>query len=593
MRSYFLPKDGPLLTDDIYSQSVIDMPLGGIATFAGSAAEAFKSTGVGSTLLEGQTPDIAKTPVAGGKGGVMWRDETPAEVAARGDKLFESPDAYKASEWFREPIPFETGMTESRARALAENYDMGVVREHFASKRPIAGFLGSLAGSAMSPENYIPIIGELGMAATSARIGKIAARALLTSSDAALNTVFFQSLSADQRERQGQDTSWAAIMQNAAYAAMAGAVLGGAFGTAAKFMERGAEVPSSKLTAATKTPPPSDIVTTGTVAARFDTQGFERTTSILPELFTPELLARERLETVAARADANRVLADATLSLAMDGEVRLGEGSKKIIAATKAKADQLVSKAEVDALVKEVKDAFQYKTETTIQGTAKPVADGAVAIPRKLGPVAQKIYDEMPENLRTELHNKFGYYDESGVNKGKKDVSFPLVMKANKYIKDAAKKAVDDIRKQEATAKQETKAFRVAVKDKTEGNVSLKMTEGGERGKPELRELLFDDPAPEPTPPLLKPSMEKVKARAAIDPTDESAQIARMVEDAKQEGFDPETGTHDLEDDIAFIREQGLLEDDELKALKAADETYDGAAGWQDVMNVAIKCVLK
>ncbi len=126
-----------------------------------------------------------------------------------------------------------------------------------------------------------------------------------------------------------------------------------------------------------------------------------------------------------------------------------------------------------------------------------------------------------------------------------------------------------------------------------QGGGAFRDVAGGERGKPELRELSFEAPAPEPTPPLLKPSMEKVKAKASINPTDEDAQIARMVADAKQEGFDPETGTHDLEDDIAFIREQGLLDADEVKALKAADETYDGAAGWQDVMNVAIKCVLK
>ncbi len=106
-------------------------------------------------------------------------------------------------------------------------------------------------------------------------------------------------------------------------------------------------------------------------------------------------------------------------------------------------------------------------------------------------------------------------------------------------------------------------------------------------------EANFSVPAPEPQPAMLRQSASKIEARSRPNTDPERAAIDRTIADAKEEGFDPETGTHDLEDDIKMLREQEALTPEEEAALSAADETYQAATAWEKVMNVAQSCVLK
>lgn len=92
---------------------------------------------------------------------------------------------------------------------------------------------------------------------------------------------------------------------------------------------------------------------------------------------------------------------------------------------------------------------------------------------------------------------------------------------------------------------------------------------------------------------MLRAAETKVDARVKPGPDPEQAQIDRAIADAKEEGFDPETGEHDLEPDIDLLRNQEALTADEEAALAAADETYEAVDAWQKVMAVAQSCVIK
>jgi hypothetical protein len=98
----------------------------------------------------------------------------------------------------------------------------------------------------------------------------------------------------------------------------------------------------------------------------------------------------------------------------------------------------------------------------------------------------------------------------------------------------------------------------------------------------------FTVPAPEPRPAQLSAAYKVVDALPKT--TAEGAGIAQLIESAKAEGLDPATGGHDLETDIAIMRELGTITPDEEKALALADETFKAAEAWDDVTKQLITC---
>lgn len=302
------PLVGSVMTPEEYSTQAMDAPLSFGSTFGGAAAEGFlQSPFLGTLIREAQTPELANTVVAGGRGGVQWREDTPDEVTDRGDVLYQTEDDFKASPNYREEIPFEKGMTASRSKALADQLDVSQTRQFFAQKRPVAAFLGGVAGAALDPINYIPVVGEFAQAAAVARVGRIAGTILTGAADAGLNTAIAAVATAHERAKFGDDVSWSAIMTNAAYAAMAGAVIGGVRGTVSKF--RGLD--AGKL----KDKPSSQD-------------------NISPDsgLDAGHIRQATRLETAARRTKAAEVMNDALFGMVHDGEVKLGETSKAHIA---------------------------------------------------------------------------------------------------------------------------------------------------------------------------------------------------------------------------------------------------------------------
>jgi hypothetical protein len=164
--------------------------------------------------------------------------ETPAQLQARRDEAKAlDEDAYRASAYYRANIPWDAGMTEDRAAALAMMDDAKSVREFFASKRPFTSFIGNLAGQAVDPINYIPIAGPLVKTASVARFGKVAGAALTSALDAAGNTAIFAAGTADARGALGDDVSWQSTVSQIATAAL----IGGAFGTVGGVLGRRAD----------------------------------------------------------------------------------------------------------------------------------------------------------------------------------------------------------------------------------------------------------------------------------------------------------------------------------------------------------------
>lgn len=172
------------------------------------------------------TPQMRRRITAAGPD-ANTRQETPSELAARRDEAGAMDESqYKSSAFYRDGVPWDRGMTQARAEALAEMYDAKQVRDFYAQKRPFASFLGNLTGQAFDPINYVPIAGPLVKAAAVARFGKIGGAVLHSAIDAAANTALAAGLTADQRAVFGDDVSWQTTISQIATAAL----IGGAFG---------------------------------------------------------------------------------------------------------------------------------------------------------------------------------------------------------------------------------------------------------------------------------------------------------------------------------------------------------------------------
>ncbi|WP_448953075.1 ADP-ribosyltransferase-containing protein [Labrys neptuniae] len=154
------------------------------------------------------------------------RQETDTEIQQRGDQAL-NHQQYKASPYYREGIPWSANMTVNRARDLASYWDVKAVREEMAASHPIVSFGGMLAGSALDPINYIPVLGEGAASAAVARLGIIGGRALVSGADAALNQGIAGLLTAGTRAQFGDDVSWQSQVSQMAI----GAAIGAGFGT--------------------------------------------------------------------------------------------------------------------------------------------------------------------------------------------------------------------------------------------------------------------------------------------------------------------------------------------------------------------------
>lgn len=219
--------------------AALDTPLSRTSTFLDQAkGGALESFGLGTVLRDITTPQgneppsliersLAQVPQIPLGVGYSALKAVSQSFLDQGTSLNE--EAYKASASYRKDIPWDAGMTDTRAAALAAMDDAKKVREFYAQKRPFVSFLGNMAGQALDPINYVPVAGPLVKAAAIGRFGRIAGEALTAAADAASNTAVFGAVTADTRAKYGDDVSWQSTVSQIATAAL----IGGAFGTIA------------------------------------------------------------------------------------------------------------------------------------------------------------------------------------------------------------------------------------------------------------------------------------------------------------------------------------------------------------------------
>lgn len=231
------------------TSTLLDQAKGGI----------LESFGLGTAIREAQLPEAAPTVPGitadpGERDFLKSRRETPQELGARRQSMGAlDADQYKASPYFRKDIPYDPGMTEQRAAALASMDDAKKVREHYAQKRPFIAFLGSMTGQAFDPINYIPIAGPLVKAAAVAKAGRIGGGALHAGLDAAANTAAFGIATSGERAKFGDDVSWQATVSQIATAALIGSAFGAIGGAVGRRVDARARTEAESRLATLKT----------------------------------------------------------------------------------------------------------------------------------------------------------------------------------------------------------------------------------------------------------------------------------------------------------------------------------------------------
>jgi hypothetical protein len=239
------PTYSPLSSLDLLD-SALSQPLSLTSTlYEEGKGGALESFGLGTVLRQNEVPlpapseqapygfDPEGLPVPPGispQDYLQGNWVTPDMIAKKRQEMGALTEGqYKQSPSYRKDIPYDPGMTETRAAALAAMDDARKVREFYAQKRPLAAFLGSMAGQALDPINYIPVAGPVVKGAAVARFGRIGGEALTAGLDAAANTAVFGVGTANVRAQFGDDVSWQGLISQIATAGL----IGSAFGTVA------------------------------------------------------------------------------------------------------------------------------------------------------------------------------------------------------------------------------------------------------------------------------------------------------------------------------------------------------------------------
>jgi len=219
-----------------HARLAFDLPLSPLRNFGEQVQQgAVDSFGLGTAIKDFSTP---RGVDSSSRVEQILRG-TPAGALVTGYEavrsLFGAPttgkpmtlEEYKGSEFYRQEIPYDPGMTTDRAAALATNYDIRRAREYFGQKDMLTTLAGGFVGGAFDPINYVPVFGPGARAAAALKFGTVVGHALIGASEAAINTAVFGAITTPVRAKYGEDVSWQAAINNIAFSAIAGAVFGG------------------------------------------------------------------------------------------------------------------------------------------------------------------------------------------------------------------------------------------------------------------------------------------------------------------------------------------------------------------------------
>ncbi|PZO80537.1 MAG: hypothetical protein DI629_07295 [Mesorhizobium amorphae] len=309
------------MTDADLLDQAFNQPFSPLRTLSDSFAQGVRESVVGTVVREGSLPEAAPTDpgirIQMDDGSVRVAPDTPQLARRRTmfgnadttrpetsfefqQRRFEAgameQDAWAQSRYFRKGVPWDKGMTEDRAAALADSYDRRKLVEFYAQKRPITAFMGSLTAGFVDPINYVPIFGPAARGASVLRqAGKGAA-------DAMASTALFGALTMDARNRLGDEVTIEGLAQEVAMSAL----VGSAFGTAAGGIDKAVEKRRLRGTPAT-------------IASVAD-----------------------RVSTLEAQREARIPLSEAVQQMAMGDRVQLGPNSEDVIARMGAKVGNVL-----------------------------------------------------------------------------------------------------------------------------------------------------------------------------------------------------------------------------------------------------------
>lgn len=555
-------------------RSALEQPLSIGSTFFDQAkGGVLESFGLGTAIREGMTPDLLDVPPEGESVGQtatrLYRPSGAMSMgasvgAAAGLHLNEqrslTEEEWKASPFFREGVPFDRGMTDERAQALADFYDAKKVREFYAEKRPVTSFFGNLGGQALDPINYVPIVGPTVKAAAVARAGRVAGAVLTSAADAALNTGVAALATAPARAQFGDDVSWQAMVSQIATAALIGGAFGGILGKVEAFRESRA-------------------------VAR----------------------AQASLETLKRVQEARVALNDAVQGLALDGDVKLGGTSLDLAALAARDVDAATAMptfreseldavagsraAEVETLFRE--QVFQKDPDLQSRYTAAEVkfqkAQARVSeleaplAGRKESDAVALIDKQSGERLKAieeELSAKPTAARRAALEAERRMVVESLgpeaVAKAENDFRIGPEKKLKAARKSLATARQEYSRVRTEARQAAE---KIRTANATSYSAALQSAPVTARPAHEPTPEAQPAALRVGRPEAA-------------KEVAQQHGVDLETGAYPEQADVEFLRSSGRLVPEEEAALAEADKTLEIGSAYGDAIKAAVRCLL-
>lgn len=199
---------------------------------------------------EGEQIDQGLGAEMGAPGEAFLAD--PADIRAQpglapsGQRLMPEEE-WKASPHYRPDLDFDPRMTETRAKALAEQRDAQRYRQWLIGQgdtgtlRGVLGFGAELAGSLPDPLNLIPVAGPAWRASMAARYGTIGGRAIVGAAEGLVGQALIEPFQVADRMVLGEDVTFAGILADLAMGAAAGGVLGGGLGAIQRLRGRGAE----------------------------------------------------------------------------------------------------------------------------------------------------------------------------------------------------------------------------------------------------------------------------------------------------------------------------------------------------------------
>lgn len=565
------PTYRPSTRDELFG-AALEQPMSLGATFWDQAkGGVLESFGLGTTIREMTLP-----PSAPGR----WYGDTDQSYAER-RKNYKTitEEEYKASPYFRDNVPWDSGMTEDRAAALATMYDAKRVREYFAEKRPITAFFGNLAGQATDPINYIPVAGPSVKAAAVARMGVVKGIAATAALDAAANTAIAGLATRETRRSFGDDVSWQAMVSEIATAAL----LGTAFGTVGGLLERRAGLRADAL----------------------------------------RREAEVKVNTLRATQEARIALNEAIGGLANDGEVRLSQNG---IAPIERMANETPTPRWDFGDYQPKPLENRSLPSVVFHGTSMSDFDGFDPYSGEYGLMGQGSYFTEDPRIAAEYTTK-GKGKSPAVFEASVDIKNPLDMDAPADIKAwraAFPDYIDDV-DWDGNPRDFSGKTNEAIYREIEENLSQDMIpryEGAEIMQDGVRAMGHDgvthigggrhkdskgvkhrvwiafDPDQVSVVKKNYPRIDASPARPEPPPTGRAEAEAKVAKPenykalADQYRVDPEAGTFPEEAELRQLAQAGRLSDEDMAVLDDADAAFQDGAAYGEALKATVNCLI-